>query len=794
MKFKKISAIFASTLMAGLTIAGAAAASFPAPFVQSGVADVAIVYGTGAGVSTLDQTQAGNIQTTLAASMPKTGGSSTEGGESYKFEKTSTKLYLGDNVTKILTTLDDGELETLLADGKYIDNDNDEFDYTQKLEMNTSIISMWNDNDYAEDTPTVGIRIASGLNVLNYTITFSDEPLIDDLVNSDLPFMGKEYYVLSNSTSGDSLILTLLDSAETKILTEGETIDLNVDGTAYTCSIAYIGSSEVKLTVNGQTTSSLAEGNTQKLSDGSYIGIKDIMYVSKDTGVSSVEFSIGKGKLKLTSGSEVQINDEAVSGLTAVMVNSTAALGTSTAKLTSIELEWKADEDLFLTEDTEITMPGFGIVKMAFGGATYPTEEVITVQQGGDSYATLENFPLKDGEADIDFLYGADGGPFSGIGKDANNKLITTNETSITFDKDTDAYFVASYASTTEGESYLMRLSNFVLDGTTNKTDVEYYKDGAWVKKKEGAKNGDTFSMGNAELGIGAIDRVGKSAVVTANASSTNFYHLYSAEGLRTYLPWVETVNNSVTVGAITFGSAGNTSAGHNATSFYLTFSEEDKDGNIGSGDQFNVTVGWDSSSTPEVEVSNLVGSVNAGGDVAALEIGDTDVWRSFMYSALSTEFLWDKPTSGQDSIKIMYHGEEVPYDVYVTSPGVTVSGTSTLGNVLAKDSEVSNFQGKNLIIVGGSCINSAAAKALGVSDHTCGAAFTTATGVGAGQFLIKSVADVYTTGKIALVVAGYDVADTANAATYLRTKTVDTSAGKAYKGTTATTADLIVQ
>jgi hypothetical protein len=292
--------------------------------------------------------------------------------------------------------------------------------------------------------------------------------------------------------------------------------------------------------------------------------------------------------------------------------------------------------------------------------------------------------------------------------------------------------------------------------------------------------------MGNAELGVTSVDRTGKSVIITANSSSTKFNQLYSKEGLKVTLPWLETVNNSKTVGAITFGSLGNTSVGHNATSFHLTFSEEDKDENIASGDTFNVTLGWDSSTTAEVEVTDLMGE-----DVTAIEIGDTDVWRSFMYSALATEFLWDKPTSGQDSIKILYHGEEVPADVYATSPSTTVGGASTLGSVLFKDSETSSYAGKNLIIVGGSCINSAAATALGVPAHTCGAAFTTATGIGAGQFLIKSVASS-TTGKIALVVAGYDVADTANAATYLRTQTVDTTVGKAYKGTTASTASLI--
>ena len=97
----------------------------------------------------------------------------------------------------------------------------------------------------------------------------------------------------------------------------------------------------------------------------------------------------------------------------------------------------------------------------------------------------------------------------------------------------------------------------------------------------------------------------------------------------------------------------------------------------------------------------------------------------------------------------------------------------------------------KNLIIIGGSCINSAAATALGVSSGTCGSAFTDATGVGSGQFLIKGVSGAFTTGKIALVVAGYEVDDTANAATYLRTKTVDTS--KEYIGTSATSAELVV-
>ena len=91
-------------------------------------------------------------------------------------------------------------------------------------------------------------------------------------------------------------------------------------------------------------------------------------------------------------------------------------------------------------------------------------------------------------------------------------------------------------------------------------------------------------------------------------------------------------------------------------------------------------------------------------------------------------------------------------------------------------DSEVGSMSSKNLIVVGGSCINSVAADILG--GAYCGAAFTEATGVGSGQFLIKSVASPLNSAKTALLVAGYNVDDTQAASQYLRTQDVDTAVG----------------
>jgi len=772
MKFniRKISAIGASILMAGLTMGTAMAANYPAPFVSGGSANVAIVHGSGTGVSVLDAVEAGNIQANLAAGVTSGGTVSLVGGESYKFEKVSTKFNLGDTITGVIASaIDDDELPILLGDGKYTDNDNDEIDYTQKITMAASTLTMFEDNDYKEDTPSIGFKITSGATVLTYQLAFSDSLLMSDMPTTELPIMGKDYYVLSNT----STTLTLLDSAEEAILAEGETATI----AGKTVTLDFISSTEVKLSVDGEVTNSLIETNTFKLKDGSYIGIKDITAQDYQGGIKKVEFSIGTGKLKLTDANvEVQINDVIISGLE-------SDFDLTGDVLSNIELTWKADEDLFIAEDSAITMPGFKVVSMSFGGLNYPAEEIIEVQQGGDLYATLENFPLKDGAADINFLYATASGTFAGFGKDATNQLLTAaSGANATFNGDnTHDYFVASWSDSLDAESYLMRFNNIVIDSANNKTDLQYYKAGVWTDKSTGLKDGDTVSIGSVDMIIHTVSKLGavQTVLFGNNSANTNFHTLYSAEGATVYLPYIDT-NASVAQGAFNI-SDGPGQTGHNGTSFWLVMKEEDKSGNKYAGDWINMTIGWDGSATAEVEVSSITMSNT---DATSTEIGETDVWRDFTYSDLATEILYDKPSSGQKSVKLVYHGDEVTADVFISSSDAIVT-TGEAGVMLVKDTEVSSVATKNLIVVGGSCINSAAAALVGGAH--CGAAWTTATGVGTGQFLIKAYTSGIAGNSFALLVAGYEAADTVNAATYLRTKTVDTSTGGI--GTTSTAA-----
>jgi len=163
--------------------------------------------------------------------------------------------------------------------------------------------------------------------------------------------------------------------------------------------------------------------------------------------------------------------------------------------------------------------------------------------------------------------------------------------------------------------------------------------------------------------------------------------------------------------------------------------------------------------------------------------------------SDLSAEIDWfgtyaltNADDSDQAYVEISYPDLQVYAQVYVGDVDATVGEGGEAGVMTVLDTAVSTVAGKNLIVVGGSAINSVAADLLGGAYRE--AAFTTATGVAAGEFLIESFAR---SGKTALLVAGYNAADTEKATTYLLNNDIDTTVGKKYKGTSATEASLVV-
>lgn len=167
-----------------------------------------------------------------------------------------------------------------------------------------------------------------------------------------------------------------------------------------------------------------------------------------------------------------------------------------------------------------------------------------------------------------------------------------------------------------------------------------------------------------------------------------------------------------------------------------------------------------------------IVGDVNIGTQ-------ENDVLDYYGIIYESPEYNADK-----DQVMLSVPGEQVYADISVAGLGMEVvnevetnNSVVDLGGVIVKDTEVNNVQDKNLIIVGGSCINTLAAQLLG--GTACGEEFTLKTGVIPGKALIKSFASPYNAEKVAVVVAGYEAGDTTRAAGQIVNSNLDLSVGQ---------------
>ncbi|MFH1500647.1 MAG: hypothetical protein ABIE22_01750 [archaeon] len=802
--FRKVTSVLASAVMLGSTVGIAAAASYPAPFVSGGDASVAVVYGSSAAISDLSSAVdvGQNLQFHLASQTAQ-GGAASSGvsasGEAVQLRRSSDEFNLGDSANVVfVTALTKDHLKTLLADGTYKNDENTEFKYTQKIELGNKLnLSLFSDDGYKEDVPTVGFHLDSSVYVMNYTIDFTTNPESDvsssdlvDLENTDINMMGKGYFIIDakNNTGSNRMKLTLLDSANTAVITEGEPSTVDVSGNSYDVSITHISSSSVKLSINGEETNSLAAGGTYKLSDGTYIGIKELLYNAKDTGISKVEISIGTGQLVLEDSQPVELNSEDVTELTAWITR--GSLSSTKETIDKIVITWTTDDEEFIAADQDLTLPGFESVKLTMGEFFTPAEESFEVSPNGNTEVRLNNFPFADGIKTLSLIYANSTGDYVGFGKESSNLLVTANVNSILFNETKgDEEFVASWNTTTEGESYLLKCTNIGTRNSLNRTDIYNQVTASTVCQDLAAT--DTCTVGNVVLTVNSVVKDGTIKTVNVSVNSGgSFNRLYTKEGLELRLPYYAASG----IGA--YNTTGN-STDNDGTYFgkwILHMTEEDKDSNLGKGLMLNVTL--DDTSDSKVTVST-VSALWSGANT--YEDGDSDIFIGRVKSDLATKSAFD--TGGdQDKVTITYSGDQSYADVFVASPSATVSqgggsgggSVSELGSVTVSDSEVSQVSSKNLIIIGGSCINSAAAKFLGSDSAVCGEAFTTQTDVAAGQFLIEAAASPYNADKVAMLVAGYEAADTQNAAKYLTTQTVTTDVGTKYKGTSATSAELV--
>ncbi len=782
MNFKKITAVVGSFLMAGMTLGVASAANFPAPFVADGVsAPTAVVYGANAD---LDAAPAGSIQTYLQEQVTESGSSSVSlGDESFMISGTGNDLTLGETLSSVKDKIDEDEFPILLAD-KVLEDDgvdyseDEEIDYEQEIYlagMSVAFDSLGDDDEYVINTdsaddelPILHIDQSSG-EAYNLTIDFAGKvnaTAYDD--SESITMFGKELTFDPDMEMGDGE-LVFFEATETVNVPYKEEITVNGD----TISLEGVDTSAgtVTLKINGQMYSEVETGDTEQ---GYYVNAVSIDDLQQGSEGASVELFAGAKKWVIDSNSttDIEIDGEEVDGVQ-VFVDSTEdfdEIESITFIVTPSDLE--ADEKDYLEIGEEIEDPLFNI-KMAFDSVEpelkADSKEHIEVtadeaikfsftSRNGNEY-TIE--PLQINDTSNDRIIVGEDWYVHGTGKLTD---LSKDSIFIAYEGDVDS---------SSEETIIYQIKKIDGDNDEGEGEVEFEDLGTGnsITIAQGDELEDTglYLPANVADGVTTINLSTESGGSTLADIRTK---IVTDGGMGIEIPFLAT-------------------DGSEANSTWLNITE-DRDGDLNpdseidtSSIDINISVDSDTDDDVLDAVPHYNESIWSVKNIA----GDTDT--EYALSTLGTYVETD--SDEYTSVEIWSaNDDQNVYKVYFSS---TTGVTSTDGDsgekgiVLYKDSEA-GYDDKNVIVVGGSCINTAAASLLGVAENTCGDDFTAATEIASGEALIKGYESSDVTSKHALLVAGYSATDTSNAATYLQNEDVDTS--EEYKVTSATSATMV--
>jgi len=901
--FRKISAIGSTILLAGMSIASPiAAAAYPAPFVSGGSANVAVVYGTGAGVSALDVVEAGNIQSNLQSKMGSSVGStSTATGEAKSLASGSDLLYLLDDLAENVATITKDDLPTILADGTFTDDDGGSWEYEQTITMGTDTSNRFSfgnsDSDFDDPALMMELSTSTTNYMYRWSLSFDKATNLNATISEgqEITMFGQTY-TIGTATDGDTLILLGGSSAQ-KVLV-GESVTMTVNDVDYTVSLDGLSSASTtvaSVTINGES-KTFTQGQTKTyVIDGVDIDVYvKTVFRTGDDGSGHIEIELGADKITLETDDAVSYGSDNTD-IDGTLVTLTGTANNVVGSLTGITIAVAApDSDanhilvgeaftdpVFKTLKFELSGvlngpvftaekdTGRTLVELKSGGSrelqvvmtdktgvtkTVPfTYDDIMQDDSRNPFVTVEGGNLTDD--DYFFLNSGDYQHLMQVSK-VNIGSITTSDLEI-MDVFTGTKYLIENKDFTTGQNLTINSQTYVLTNNSEGGSAAGFKVESadcyagthravfpylelvagedfprvtFINTTQGINDttgediivgptgalvtGKTYELptGSVQLRVGNYTgnlyaETGITATGAGSATWTNVTAsiingtdedsnggLISAKVGEAYYiigfdsNWTAVgAGNTITIKNITVDSGFNAGTDDGISSPAIMFVEaKDKS----DADARNVIL---INTTDDTTYSELDGDVLfSGTDHHDDETWDDTKMKGYL-TTYGTYVLRDQTDTNIHLASLSYGSAQMYADVYVAevdasiTAGTSAGGASQIGDILVKDSEVSSVATKNLIVVGGSCINSAAASLVG--GAYCGAAWTTATNVGTGEFLIKGYASP-SIGKFALLVAGYDAADTVNAATYVRTKAIDTS--KEYKGTSKTSATLV--
>ncbi len=828
---KRMIALGTGAIMVGSSVFGAAdLANYPAPFVKDGKFSGVLVVGDKAAAE--DVIGISDIIASLQFAATKKVAVTTPGAVSVEGDAwqvaTSNRLELSEDgntgdyketLRNITTYIDKSNLKAL-ASGS-VTNNKVTSPYNQYLyllgpgaesALDTGYV-MYSEND--NDVTADFLYFKSGKEIGRYLMEFTTalESDVDDSSGSssstglfltdyqdvDIPLFGKKYTIVTakrTTTGGKNVVLTLMGGAGKDTLIEKQTKTYTISGKDYEVTLNFVDSDEAQFVINGQSTRKMKDGDTDKLSDGTTIGVTDILYQDYAGGIHSATFFLGANKLELkdtditdvASSNSLKADDNTIDDAIVIIEGTD---DNSTFKINRIHVNMTSDDNFFVPAGGKLSEA----IKQEGGTSAEPqvlfTEnwdieykglkkvntEKIRVKTSGSSQYNLE---FVDGDGNKVDLPIAKATAASKLFFGDTDKAVVNRE-NMTIKK--DYYFVVTDGARKRGERKTYVLQYKGADKQTNDNPVLKFKN---LGKSDTIEQ--TYSVPTT-LGLGlpvleteggqlATLKIGGADFRVYNASSTkvNDFDIIvdlDASGGITSVNNNSFINITTRYGAeIGLANVTENQIAVNAVVLSIKTPDESRDGNSkDTTENIQATefvVNLTANSDTKVALSILSGATSGQrGQRIALRTPDGQTNVAYGYTSYGAFITHDTPSSEPATLNIDYPESQKYPLVYIAAKGSTFTeaGAATTEAVTVQRievgaaklaSEVADVKAQNTILVGGPCANAAAATVMG-NPADCTAGFEP----GVGKIELFEHAN----GNVAMLVAGYSAVDTRNAA-----------------------------
>jgi hypothetical protein len=789
--FRKITSVLASAVMLGSTAGFASAANYPAPFVKSGNADVALVVGQSAANSdffaALKLTE--SLQAELATQTATPGSSSGAGvsGEGINLATSARKIYYGDSINAGRQVISSSAMPTILADGSFTDLTGTAYTYTQSIKPGDTV-SVFGTSGGDLNDPILYLDVGTTTTdpLYNYTLSLNKNLNVSDntyVQGQTIKIQGIDYVIGASSTNST---LYLFGAGQTVSIAGGESATVTVAGTEHVVELISTSSSTAaKISIDGQSRD-VTKGGKYAFPGDLVVYVKSVTHPAFAGDIRDIELVMGANTLRLDNGAVVKsgADETSVKGtlatITAADVGKISGLTIQVA-LTKTALDHLAAGD-------SVVDPVFGGIKVEFAGAAPDlndsSRKVIKIRTDNNQYAYATFVPEGQGDAAADadveteFAYVYDSNTASTVVTPVLAHQSTASNRGYIHVREGANATVGDWIVINAGDApHILEADN--IDITTATAGKVYFTDKI---------NGQAYTIdvtNSSGTYTKTTDIGGNSYTIRADQNGATVNVTWSTAGTATIFPriklkdggWVAfltqtTIPNATTVilpdGTTTLSTSGTQLVsmpnsnevsvnGINWTYKNDTTGKVIINGISNPACNFNATIGpallfiepkkWDDSTygnfvcmpltttgTTEIAIADAVfNGTNSGWTTL-----QSDTYQKQLVDKFGTLAIKEDRTNENGVVTLKYPTSQMYLDILFAEEAATITGGSTsggsvknLGLVSVDDTEIASVSNSNLIVIGGSCVNKAAAKMLGSDTPLCGAEFTEKSGVG---------------------------------------------------------------